>query len=261
MSSTSPQLGIQGPTGSDEASMQFVLRTSSLNLFILLSCSWGTSCSSGWTTDDWETRTHTRDEHESFSALGIKMVSYLFGFAFAFTPLYLLQTKKNKKDVMWCSSLRTLQRMWRISQETEWNVVGSVLGSLSSGWRNAFLRASAPSSAAGKSITHQHLWDASRLMQNGLDRWNQLCEDQFSSMKMFCLEDYCIRTSGILLHKGYFVFKTEHMEQDNRGHKKWPTCHWSWKMGLKYIFSKCKDVKQKEMKVLFETWDSPIVSF
>lgn len=67
---------------SGKASMQFVLHTSTLNLFILLSCSWGMSCSNGCTTDDWETQTHTCDEHKGFLALGITTVSYLFVFVF-----------------------------------------------------------------------------------------------------------------------------------------------------------------------------------
>lgn len=77
-----------------------------------------------------------------------------------------------------------------------------------------------------------------------------------------CLEDYPVHTTGNLLHKIYIVFKTEHMEQDNRGHKKWQMCHWSWKMWLRYIFSKCKDVKQKKMKVHLrhvDTWYSCIL--
>lgn len=73
------------------------------------------------------------------------------------------------------------------------------------------------------------------------------------------LEDSPVHTSGHLLYKIYILFKSEHTEQDNRGHKRWQMCHREWKMWLRYIFSKCKDAKWKKMKVHprhVVTWNS-----
>lgn len=92
-----PQLGINRKAAPQRVVKQAcsLLHTSTLNLFILLSCSWGTSCSNGCTTDDWETRTHTQWA-QGFSALGREMVSYLF-FGLV-SPTILAPDQKKKKQ-------------------------------------------------------------------------------------------------------------------------------------------------------------------
>ena len=44
--------------------------------------------------------------------------------------------------------------------------------------------------------------------------------DRFSTTKMFVWDIIPVHTSSSLLHRRCILFKTERMEQDNRGHKK-----------------------------------------
>lgn len=130
---------------------------------------------------------------------------------------------------------------------------GSTLGSLSLRWRNSFLGPQLHHQLpANKSSAHVSERQKAVCFQTYAKWFGQMKPTLWESVLHYenvCLEDYSGHTSGNLLHKIYIIFKTEHMGQDNRGHKKWQMRHWSWTMWLRYIFSKCKGVKWKKMKV------------